>query len=290
MTHRSTIAVLGLGAMGSAIAARLRDTGHSTVVWNRTAAKAEPHRAAGSNVAATVAEAAAASDIVLVVLLDHPSVHEHLEPVAADLKGKVVVNLTTTTPNEARATAAWAAEHGITYLDGAIMAVPEMIGGPGSRLLYSGDENAFTAAEPALETLGTAEYQGADAGLAALKDMSLLSGMYLMFTGFIQAAALMRTAGVSAADTAEEVKAYNAAMLPMLSEYAAIIDEGAYAPAVGQDVDFTHPIAGGLISAIREQGVRADLLEPFKRLLDELSATGRGGSDWPRIIEHLTIR
>ncbi|XXZ06954.1 helix-turn-helix domain-containing protein [Sorangium sp. So ce302] len=37
------------------------------------------------------------------------------------------------------------ASHGIDYLDGGIMAVPEMIGGPGSAILYSGSQTAFDA-------------------------------------------------------------------------------------------------------------------------------------------------
>jgi 3-hydroxyisobutyrate dehydrogenase-like beta-hydroxyacid dehydrogenase len=35
------VAVVGLGAMGSRIAARLLEAGHETIVWNRSAAKAE---------------------------------------------------------------------------------------------------------------------------------------------------------------------------------------------------------------------------------------------------------
>ncbi|HEU5129362.1 MAG TPA: NAD(P)-binding domain-containing protein [Glycomyces sp.] len=286
---KGNITVLGLGAMGSAIAERLREAGYTTTVWNRTAAKTGPHVAAGSQAAATVADAVTAGEIVLAVLLDHASVRERLEPVAAGLEGKLLVNLTTTTPNEARATAAWAAEHGIAYLDGAIMAVPEMIGGPGSRLLYSGDENAYAIARPALETLGTADFEGTDAGLASLKDMALLSAMDLMFAGLIQATAMMRTVGVNAADTAEETTAWLGAMLPHLRGLASIIDGGDYRTG-GQSVDFTRAGTASLITASREQGVRADLLEPQGKLLDELAATGRGADDWPRIIELLTIR
>jgi len=287
MTKR-TVTVLGLGAMGSAVTARLRDTGHDTTVWNRTAAKAGPHVEAGSKAAATVAAAVAASDLVLVVLLDHASVREHLEPAAAHLKGRTVVNLTTTTPNQARATAAWAAEHAITYLDGAIMAVPQMIGQTGSRLLYSGDAAAYETVRTVLETLGTAEYTGADPGLAALKDMALLSAMDLMFLGYVQAIAMMRTADASAVDTAEEVHAWLAAMLPHGRGLAAIIDGGTYDTG-GQSVDFDRFGLNSIITASREQGVRADLLEPHKKLLDELAATGHGADDWPRLIERLTI-
>ncbi|MFB9661083.1 NAD(P)-dependent oxidoreductase [Glycomyces mayteni] len=282
------ITVLGLGAMGSAVAARLRATGYATTVWNRTAAKTQPHTAAGSNAAATVPDAVDAGDIVIVVLLDHRSVREHLEPAADRLRGKVVVNLTTTTPGEARATAAWAADHGIAYLDGAVMAVPSMIGTPEARLLYSGDENAYAIAEPALAALGGAEYSGADAGLASLKDTALLAAMDLMLLGQLQAVAMMRTVGVPAAETAGEAEAWLAAMLPHGKEIAAIIDGGAYDTG-GQSVDFDRRGLASIVTASREQGVSAQLLEPHLRLLDELSATGRGASDWPRIIDRLTI-
>jgi 3-hydroxyisobutyrate dehydrogenase-like beta-hydroxyacid dehydrogenase len=287
MTQPSTT-ILGLGAMGSAVAARLRETGYATTVWNRTAAKTEPHVQAGSNTAATVAEAVRAGELVFVVLLDHASVREHLDPVAADLKGRTVVNLVTTTPGQARETAAWAAEHGIPYVDGAIMAVPSMIGDPSARLLYSGDQHAFNTVRPVLETLGTAEYAGEDPGIASLKDMALLSAMDLMLLGYVQAIAMMRTTGTSAADTAGEVEAWLAAMLPHGRELAAIVDGGTYDTG-GQSVDFDRFGIRSLITASREQGVRADLLEPHQKLLEELAATGHGDSDWIRIIERLTI-
>ncbi|MEU5155887.1 NAD(P)-binding domain-containing protein [Glycomyces sp. NPDC021274] len=284
----SSTSILGLGAMGSAIAARLRETGHATTVWNRTAAKAAPHVAAGSKGAATVAEAAAASDVILVVLLDHASVREHLDPHIAELKGKVVVNLVTTTPDQARETAAWAADHGIRYVDGAIMAVPSMIGEPHARLLYSGDEHAYNTVLPLLETLGTAEYTGKDPGLASLKDMALLAAMDLMFLGYVQAIAMMRTTGTPAVQTAGEVEAWLAAMLPHGRELAAIVDQGTYDTG-GQSVDFDRFGIQSLITASREQGISAQFLEPHQKLLEELAATGHGDSDWIRIIERLTI-
>ena len=283
------ITVLGLGAMGSAIANRLRDNGFTTTVWNRTPAKTEPHINAGSMAAATVAQAVNASDVVLVVLLDHASVRERLDPVAAELKDKTVVNLVTTTPNQARETATWAAEHGIRYVDGAIMAVPSMIGDPSARLLYSGDENAYTTAQAVLETLGTAEFTGEDPGLASLKDMALLSAMDLMLLGYVQAIAMMRTAATPAVETAAEVEAWLAAMLPHGRELAAIVDGGTYDTG-GQSVDFDRFGIASLITASREQGIRADLLEPHQKLLEELAATGHGDSDWIRVIERLAIR
>lgn len=41
-TERSAVTVIGLGQMGSALAATLLEQGHPTTVWNRSAQKAQP--------------------------------------------------------------------------------------------------------------------------------------------------------------------------------------------------------------------------------------------------------
>src|ERR687892_368035 len=82
--------------------------------------------------------AVSASPLVIACFLDHASVHEVLDPVARRLTGGSLVNLTTTTPNQARQLAAWADRHAVRYLDGGIMAVPDMIGRPGPAPPYNG--------------------------------------------------------------------------------------------------------------------------------------------------------
>ncbi|HEY6740164.1 MAG TPA: NAD(P)-dependent oxidoreductase [Actinopolymorphaceae bacterium] len=64
----STIAFLGLGGMGSRMAARLLDVGHDLIVWNRTAEKAESLAAAGARVARTPAEAARDAELTITML------------------------------------------------------------------------------------------------------------------------------------------------------------------------------------------------------------------------------
>jgi len=138
-SDNTPVTVLGLGAMGRALAVALIDGGHPTTAWNRSPGRAQAlSDRAGVGVAATAGEAVSASPLVVACLLDHASVHEVLDPVAEQLAGRALVNLTTTTPAQARELASWAAGHGITYLDGGIMATPDMIGKPGSAILYSG--------------------------------------------------------------------------------------------------------------------------------------------------------
>ncbi|WP_243858254.1 NAD(P)-binding domain-containing protein [Mycobacterium sp. DL440] len=66
----TTVSVLGLGPMGQALAGALLDANYPTTVGNRTAAKADALRARGALWADTPAEAAAASNLILVNVVD----------------------------------------------------------------------------------------------------------------------------------------------------------------------------------------------------------------------------
>lgn len=120
-THTKTpLTLLGLGSMGTALARTWLAAGHPLTVWNRTPAKSEVLAAEGAVVAASPAEAVAANGLVVLCLLDDASVGSALE--GLDLGGKDLVDLTTGTPADARARAAWAEERGARFVDGGIMA------------------------------------------------------------------------------------------------------------------------------------------------------------------------
>ena len=94
----SSVAVVGLGAMGSRIAGRLLDRGHDVAVWNRDPAKAEPLIALGARRAATPAEAAAAGELVITMVTGPAAlvaVTEGSAGVAAGAKRKTVVQMST---------------------------------------------------------------------------------------------------------------------------------------------------------------------------------------------------
>jgi hypothetical protein len=129
--------------MGSALAGALLANGHRTTVWNRTAAKADALVAQGAVRAQTVAEAAGASPLVIACVIDYDAARAILDGAVDALQSRAVVNLTADSPERARAIAAWADEHDIDYLDGAIMTPTETIGGPAAVVLYSGPQAVF---------------------------------------------------------------------------------------------------------------------------------------------------
>lgn len=285
-TTNTPVTVLGLGAMGQALAATLRKGGRPTTVWNRTPGKDFDLVAAGAAGATSVAEAVQAGGPIIVVLFDHASVHETLDPVAGELSGRQVINLTSTAPGEARELAAWAAGHGIDYLDGGIMAVPPMIGQPGASILYSGSRTVYDEHRETLELLAAAEYFGDDAGLASTYDFALLANMYAMFAGFMHGAAMMRSVGVSASAFAERATAWVSAMAQMLPAYGQIIDGGDYTQPI-QSLAFHKAALDAINRATRDAGVTVDFVAPIKNLIDRQVADGHGAQEFARTIEEL---
>ncbi|CAL9574485.1 hypothetical protein SUDANB170_04921 [Streptomyces sp. enrichment culture] len=105
---RTSLTLLGTGAMGTALGRAWLAAGHPLTVWNRTPERTAALTAEGAVAADSAAAAVAANRLVVACLLDDASVGAALE--GADLAGRDLVNLTTGTPADARARAAWAAE------------------------------------------------------------------------------------------------------------------------------------------------------------------------------------
>ncbi|MFD7453681.1 NAD(P)-dependent oxidoreductase [Kitasatospora sp. NPDC059827] len=284
---KTHVTLLGLGAMGTALARAWLAAGHPLTVWNRTAARAAPLAAEGAVVAATVGEAVAAGRLVVVCLLDDDSVEQALEGV--ELAGKDLVDLVTSTPGQARARAAWAEARGARYLDGGIMAVPPMIGVPaaGAYVFYSGSAELFEEHREALGVPAGARYVGADAGYAALHDVALLSAMYGMFAGVAHAFALVRGEAVAPGDLAPLLRDWLTAMAGSVERTAAQLESGDLTTGVVSNLAMQVAGRGTLLRTAEEQGVSVELLAPYFRLMEHRLALGSGAEDLTGVVDLL---
>ncbi|MCP2335388.1 NAD(P)-dependent oxidoreductase [Actinomadura rupiterrae] len=274
MNPDNKITLLGLGAMGTALARTWLAAGYELTVWNRTASRAEPLVAQGAKVAASAAEAVAASPLVVVCLLDDASVEQALAD--ADLTGKDVVNITTGTPGQARERAKWATARGARYLDGGIMAVPPMIGVPesGAYVFYSGSDVLFEEHRDALAVPAGTRYVGEDPGSAALHDVALLSAMTAMFGGVSHAFALMRGTSVTPKEFAPLLVEWLTAMSGYVHGVAAQLESGDYTLGVTSNLAMMVQGNATLLRTAEEQGVSAELLTPFMALMERRLADG----------------
>jgi 3-hydroxyisobutyrate dehydrogenase-like beta-hydroxyacid dehydrogenase len=192
------VSVIGLGMMGSRLAQLLLRHGYRVTVWNRTSAKAEPLVRDGAMVAPSAAAAVGASPIVVVCVYDYKAASAILdtEEVASALGGRVLLQLTTGSPKEARDGEAWARQRGAGYLDGAIQAAPSQMARPDTTILVSGAESAFRRSEPLLKVFGgNVKYLGEQIGAASAMDLATLSYVYGALLGFFHGARIAESEG-----------------------------------------------------------------------------------------------
>jgi 3-hydroxyisobutyrate dehydrogenase-like beta-hydroxyacid dehydrogenase len=281
------VSIIGLGAMGTAIAKVFIKNGYKTTVWNRSPEKAAPLASAGAIQAETVTDALTASPLVIVCLLDYDVIFKLLKNTGKDtLHACTIVNLTNGTPREARQMASHLEDKGVkAYLDGGIMAVPSLISTENAFILYSGPKSVFERYEPVLNLLGGANYVGSDPGLASLIDLALLSAMYGMFGGFIHAVALTKSEKINAVEFSSELLIpWLQAMISVLPEMASQIDTSNYSAG---ESNISMQTAGyrNIIQTSLDQGVDKELLIPFQTLLNRRVAEGYGKDDVAGLFE-----
>jgi 3-hydroxyisobutyrate dehydrogenase len=141
----SDVGFLGLGVMGRPMALNLVRAGTGLVVWNRTAAKVEPLRAAGATVAADPADVLRRTRVVFLMLADGPAIDSTLgrgtPGFAANVRGRIVVHMGTTSPEYSRGLEADIQAAGGRYVEAPVS---------GSRgPAESGELIAMLAGEPA---------------------------------------------------------------------------------------------------------------------------------------------
>ncbi len=183
------VTVIGAGRMGSALATVLFHKGFATTVWNRTGAKTKVLSRLGLTVAHSVEESVREADIVVVSVSDYSSTRQLLRQpdIETALRGKIVVQLSSGTPKEAREMDSWARRCGISYLDGAILGSPEWIGTPACTILYSGPADVFNRAKPVLMVFcDRTVFVGHEIGHASAFDVAVLTFGVSAMLGFLQ--------------------------------------------------------------------------------------------------------
>ena len=115
------VGFVGLGTMGSAMAANLARAGYHLTVWNRTPGRAQALRDLGATEVDSPRDVASRSDVVLACLTDSPQVGEVLfgaEGLAEGFtRGSLFIDCSTISPASARQFASRLAELGVAMID-----------------------------------------------------------------------------------------------------------------------------------------------------------------------------
>ena len=225
---------LGLGIMGSAMAANLVKAGLDVTVWNRTPAKCAPLAELGARVAASPRQVVAACDLTFAMLADPAAaeavcfgpdgVLEGLTP------GKSYVDLSTVAPATAARIGAAVSAAGGRFLEAPVSGSRKPAEEGTLVILAAGDRSLYDEGLPALEKLGKKIlYLGAVGNGARMK---LVVNMIMggMMASFCEGLALGRKAGLAHVDILEVLDA-GALANPLFRLKGAAIGQGSFAAA-----------------------------------------------------------
>ena len=167
----STVAFIGLGAMGSRMAMNLHAAGHKLRVYNRDKAKTKPFADKGIEVFDSPAAAAKGAEFVCSIVSDDVATREVMlgasGVIGAAAPGTIVVDSSTNTPAMAKEVAGAAAAKGIAYLDAPVSGSMAQAQAKELVILVGGDKAAFDKAQPVLGAMGRMVRRIGDSGAGA---------------------------------------------------------------------------------------------------------------------------
>jgi 2-hydroxy-3-oxopropionate reductase len=271
-----TIAFIGLGIMGSPMAANLVRAGHTVTGANLTQGPIDKLVAAGGKGAGSIAEAVAGADVVITMVPADPQVEEAIlgedGVLAHAAPGTLVIDMSSITPQTSIKVAAAAKEKGIRTLDapvsggeaGAVEAVLS--------IMVGGEAEDFAEAKPLFDVLGTTVIHVGPAGAGQTVKAANQLIVAVNIQVLAEAVVFLENAGVDL-QAALDVLGGGLAGSTVLNRKKANMIGREFAP--GFRIDLHHKDMGIVTAAAR--AVEAPL--PVGSLVAQLVASARANGD-----------
>lgn len=283
----ASVAVIGLGGMGSRIARRLLDAGHELTVWNRDPAKAEPLAAAGASMSRTPAEAARPAEAIVTMVADPDAlaaVTEGPDGAAAGLSpGSALIQMSTVGPGSIERLASVVPKGSL--LDTPVLGSLGEVESGSLRIFAGGPTELVERWTALLETLGTVLHVGPlGAGTAAkLVANSTLVGVVSLLG---EALALGTALGLPA-----EV-AFDVLESTPLGEQAKrrrpAFESGEYPRRF--PVSLARKDADLILDAAAQRGLEVRLAAAAREWLADSERAGRGDDDYSAVLAEIVER
>ena len=213
----STVAFIGLGAMGSRMAMNLHAAGHRLRVYNRDKAKTKPFAEKGIEVCDSPAAAAKGAEFICSIVSDDIATRAVMlgadgnrGAVGAAAAGTIILDSSTNTPAMAREVAFAARARGVFYLDAPVSGSLAQAQGKELVILVGGDKAAYDKAQPVLGAMGRMVRRIGDSGAGAT--LKLINNMLT---------ATLMAAIAEGAQAAEAANLDRDAVMEVLNEGAA---------------------------------------------------------------------
>lgn len=228
------ISVLGLGAMGSRMAANLMKSGHQVTVWNRSPQAVQALVDAGAQSAQTPKDAASGADFVISMVRDNDASRQvWLDPDTGALEGMstgtIAIESSTLTAEWVRELGTHMTEHTISLLEAPVVGSTPQAEAAQLTYLVGGDADILTRSEAVLKTMGSAIHHLGPLGSAALAKLATNTLLGIQVTVLAELIGMLKR---SDADVARvlEVVATTPAWSMVAGRVSALMLAGNFAP------------------------------------------------------------
>jgi 3-hydroxyisobutyrate dehydrogenase-like beta-hydroxyacid dehydrogenase len=188
------VALLGLGVLGRPMAARLAESDHQVVVWNRTPGKSAALEELGATAATSAAGAVAATEFTVLMLRDGPVTAEVLDAVGDAVADRTLVQMATIAPEESRTIAARVVARGGRFLEAPVLgSVPQAKNGT-LQVLAAGEPADIARATPMLQAFGVVRTVG-PLGAGATMKLALNQLIPTLASAFALSLGMIRRSG-----------------------------------------------------------------------------------------------
>ncbi|MCX8017921.1 MAG: NAD(P)-dependent oxidoreductase [Rhodocyclaceae bacterium] len=284
------IAVLGLGLLGAEVALRLKRQGHEVIGWNRGEGRAALARQRGLSLAATPAEAIAASELALLLLSDAAAIQETLfgQTAPPELAARTLVQMGTIGPDESRALAARVSAKGGAYLEAPVLgSLPEAREGR-LILMAGGDPKLFERLRPVFLDLSPDPQHIGEIGQAAALKLAMNQLIAGLTATFALSLGLVRGAGIEVEQFMRLLRAsalYAKTFDKKLANYLAHDYSSANFPLkhLRKDIALFRQTAAAL-------GLETSLSEAIEAACLKAESLGLGDADYSALYEALVGR
>ncbi len=260
----STVAVVGTGRMGSAMARSLARAGSDLLLYNRTEDRCRQLAGElGARVADSPADAAAAADVTITMLADEAAVRAVWQAddglLAGAGPGGVLVDMSTVPPDVIRSFEAAARERGAGILDAPVSGSVQLAETAKLTIMVGGEAADLERARPVLERLATRITHIGPLGSGAAMKLSVNTLIFALNQAVAEALVLAERSGIERA-TAYEVFATSAAGAPYVG-----YKRDAFVDPEAAEVAFSLGLAEKDLRLIVEQADRIGVRAPQAR-------------------------
>ncbi|HEY5341077.1 MAG TPA: NAD(P)-dependent oxidoreductase [Candidatus Aquilonibacter sp.] len=199
------VCMLGAGAMGSAMTARLLERSFDVRIWDRTWEKADVLRAKGARAFRDVAAAVQDADVVVTMLADGAAVVSTMDPALRAMRsGSVWLQMSTIgVEGTAQAIALSGRRPDVVFVDAPVSGSTGPARAGTLTILASGPKPSIDALEPLFAALGHKTVWLGDAGAGSRMKLVLNSWLAMVVEGTAEFAALATALGVTLDRVAE---------------------------------------------------------------------------------------